>query len=142
MGSAADGADAATLADRRHGAHKRLAELQWELVYQKLVQGDLLRFTAREAWRHAHEALALRSEDAGLWYLVGRVGLEAGEPAAGQAALERAARLGFPRERLVPWLAEYAFRERRFDEVRALFGSLATPPDALRVAAAYAYWKF
>jgi hypothetical protein len=138
----AGGGDPATRADRLHGAHKRLAELQWELVYQRLVQGDLLRFTAREAWRHAHEALALREDDAGLWYLVGRLGLEADEPEAGRAALERAGRLGFPRERLVPWLAEYAFRERRFDEVRRLFGSLATPPDALRVAAAYAYWKF
>ncbi|MCA3178617.1 MAG: lipopolysaccharide N-acetylglucosaminyl transferase [Burkholderiales bacterium] len=138
----ADGADPTGRPDRLHGAHKRLAELQWELVYQKLVQGDLLRFTAREAWRHAHDALALRDDDAGLWYLVGRLGLEADEPAAGRAALERAAGLGFPRERLVPWLAEYAFRERRFDEVRTLFASLATPPDALRVAAAYAYWKF
>ncbi|HMS78418.1 MAG TPA: lipopolysaccharide N-acetylglucosaminyl transferase [Burkholderiaceae bacterium] len=140
--SGEDGADATTRAERLHGAHKRLAELQWELVYQKLVQGDLLRFTAREAWRHAHEALAVRADDAGLWYLVGRLGLEADEPEAGRDALERAARLGFPRERLVPWLAEYAFRERRYDEVRALFGALATPPDALRVAAAYAYWKF
>jgi hypothetical protein len=128
--------------ERRYGAHKRLAELQWELVWQRLVQGDLLRFTAREAWRNAHEALQIRDDDAGLWYLVGRVGLVAGEPDAGWAALDRAEDLGFPRERLVPWMAEYAFREHRYDEVRALFGSLRTPPDAMRVAAAYGYWKY
>jgi polysaccharide biosynthesis protein PelE len=128
--------------ERLHGGHKRLAELQWELIYQRLVQGDLLRFTAREAWRHAHAALAIRDDDAGLWYLVGRLGLEADEPQAGRAALDRAEALGFPRERLVPWLAEYAFRERRFDEIRALFGSLPSPPDALRVAASHTYWKY
>lgn len=128
--------------DRRFGSHKRLAELNWELVYQRLVQGDMLRFTAREAWRHAHEALALRSDDAGLWYLLGRIGLEADEPAEGRAALERAGELGYPIERLVPWLAEYAFRERRYDEVRLQFARLAVPPGSLRTAAAYQYWKF
>lgn len=128
--------------DRRFGAHKRLAELNWELVYQRLVQGDMLRFTAREAWRHAHEALALRADDAGLWYLLGRIGLEADEPAEGQAALDRAGELGYPIERLVPWLAEYAFRERRYEQVRLQFARLAVPPGSLRTAAAYQYWKF
>jgi hypothetical protein len=128
--------------EQRRGAHKRLAELQWELVYQRLVQGDLRRFTALEALRHAHAALALRDDDAGLWYLVGRLGLVADQPVEGRDALERAARLGYPRERLVPWLAEYAFHARRYDEVRELFASLATPPDALRIASAYGYWKY
>jgi hypothetical protein len=131
-----------TCADLRYGGHKRLAELHWELVYQQLVQGDLQRFTAREAWRHAHEALAIRTDDAGLWHLLGRIGLEAGEPIEGRAALDRAGALGYPPERLVPWLAEYAFRERRYETVRDLFASLDTPPGALRSAAAYQYWKF
>jgi hypothetical protein len=132
----------ATRADQRYGSHKRLAELGWELVWQRLVQGDLLRFNAQEAWRHAHEALAIRGDDAGLWYLIGRIGLAVGEDEAGPAALRRAESLGFPRERVVPWLAEYAFRARRYDEVRALFGSLAVPPGSLRVAAVYQYWKY
>lgn len=133
---------ASTRADLRYGSHKRLAELGWELVWQRLVQGDLLRFNAQEAWRHAHEALALREDDAGLWYLIGRIGLAVGEDAAGPAALRHAESLGFPRERVVPWLAEYAFRARRYDEVRVLFGSLAVPPGSLRVAAVYQYWKY
>ncbi|HYF60234.1 MAG TPA: lipopolysaccharide N-acetylglucosaminyl transferase [Burkholderiaceae bacterium] len=128
--------------DLRYGVHKLLAELHWELVYQRLVHGELARYTAREAWRHAHEALALRADDAGLWYLLGRVGLDAAEPDAGRAALERAAELGYPRERVVPWLAEYAFRERRYEDVRDLFTSLPTAPESMRTAAAHQYWKY
>jgi hypothetical protein len=133
---------AADLALRRHDAHKRLAELNWELVYQMLVQGDLRRFTARAAWDHAQAALALQPDDAGMWYLLGRIGLEADEAAEGEAAMQAAGERGFPAERLIPWLAEYAFRGRRYADVRTLFAQLATPPGAMRTAASYQYWKY
>jgi hypothetical protein len=138
----APGIAAQARADLLYGSNKRLAELNWELVYQKLVQGDLRHFTARAAWRHAHDALAIRADDAGLWYLIGRLGLDADEPIAGRAALERAGALGYPLERLVPWLAEYAFRERSFERVRDLFSSLDAPPGSVRGGASYQYWKY
>lgn len=120
--------------------HRQIAELYWELVYQNLVQGDMLKFAAGEARRHARAALDVDSDDAGLWFILGRLGLavdaldEAGE------AFERASAQGFARERLLPYLGELLFRQRRHSEVRALFGELRGKAAAPALLPLRRYW--
>jgi len=124
----------------RYGVCKRLAELQWELVWQRLVQGDMRTYACSQAQRYAQMALALRPEDAGLWFLEARVGLEVRDAAVAARGLANAERLGFPRAQLVPYLAELAFLERRFGDVSVLWAELPVAPGSIRLAASYRYW--
>lgn len=130
----------ATADDERFGAHKRLAELQWELVFQKLVQGDMRLFACRQARTHAQAALNIKSDDAGIWFLLGRVNLVLRDLAAGQQALGRAQQCGLPRTVVIPYLAEYAYAERQFAKIAALYGELTAVPGALQLASSYTYW--
>jgi hypothetical protein len=65
------------------------------------------------------EALA-RSEpaDADSWVLYGRILLEADDLAQAKQAFAHAQGLGMGEQKVAPWLAEIAFRERKFPEVR------------------------
>lgn len=126
--------------DRIFGAHKRLAELYWELVFQRLVDGDMRTHACKSAREQAERALVLRSDDAGVWFLLVRVLHTLKDFEGGKQALVIAEQHGFPRDRLVPWIAEYAFAERRFGDVRAAFAELPVAPGAMQLAAAWHYW--
>lgn len=128
--------------DRDHlfGTHKRLAELYFELVFQRLVDGDMRTHACKQAREQAERALVLRADDAGLWFLLARVLHALKDYDAGEQALARAEQHGFPRERLLPWIAEYAFARRRFEAVAAAFGELPVAPGAMQLAAVWHYW--
>lgn len=115
----------------RFGCHKRIAELYWELAYQRLVQGDMRRYACEQARRHATEALAHDGQDPGLWYLLLRVAIELREAAPAREALGQARALRFPDDQLAPYEAELAFVERRLADIPVTFGRighLALPP--------------
>jgi len=121
-------------------ANKQIAEYYWELVYQNLVQGDMQKFAAGEASRHARVALAIDGNDAGLWFMLGRLGLAIETLDEAEAAFAQAAELGYARERMLPYLAELLFRQRRFSEVRILFGELRGKPAAPALMPLRRYW--
>lgn len=123
------------------GAHARIAELHWELVYQNLVQGDLLAFTAQEADAHARAALEADPDDLGLWFLLGRLGLARGDLDDASHAFETALARGYPRERVLPYLAELRFRQRRFSDVLMLVGELQRQRNAPVIEPVLRYWK-
>lgn len=126
--------------DSRYAIHKRIAELNWELIYQNLVQGDVRIFSAEQAKQHARAALDLRPEDGGLWYLLAKVELVRNDLDATEHALAQAQAAGLEREGLIPWLAECAFMRRNYTQVRDLFRELSAVPGTLRLAAVYHYW--
>lgn len=126
--------------DERYGCNKRLAELYWELVYQRLVQGDMMRHACEQSRKHTKAALEAQKGDAGLWFLLARIGAELREPDAVREAVEQASRMGFPSDQLAPYYAELAFLERRFDEIEPLFNQLDSRPSALRLAAIHDFW--
>ncbi|MGE0313977.1 MAG: hypothetical protein AB7P21_20400 [Lautropia sp.] len=126
--------------DARYGCHKRLAELYWELAWQRLVQGDMLRHACRQARAHVEQALALDASDAGLHFLLLRVAVQLREVEAAQAALVTARSRGFAEDQLLPYEAEIAWLERRLADVPRVLGRLpgGTPP--LRLAAIVQFW--
>lgn len=123
-----------------YGGNKRLAELYWELAYQKLVQGDMLVHACHQARDHATEAVKIRDDDAGLWFLLTRIAIELREADAAADAIHHARKLGFPSDQLTPYEAELAFLQRRFKEIGPLFESLASTPGALRLSSIYRFW--
>ncbi len=126
--------------DARYGCHKRLAELYWELAWQRLVQGDMLRHACRQARTHGEQALAIDATDAGLHFLLLRVAIQLREVEPAHAALAAARSRGFAEDQLLPYEAEVAWLERRLAAIPAVLGRLpgGTPP--LRLAAVADFW--
>ncbi|MFY9261304.1 MAG: hypothetical protein WAO71_12445 [Gallionella sp.] len=109
-------------ADQQYQAHKRIAELYFELIYQDLVQGDMRLFSATQVREHIQLAQQYRAEqDAGLWFMLARLELSQGNADAADHALQHANTEKFTYERLLPYLAELRFLQRRFADIRALF---------------------
>jgi hypothetical protein len=118
--------DAAGAGRARLGPLRRLAELNWELVYAGLVQGDVRRHVLDTALAMARDALRIAPSDPGLWLLRGRMLQSRGDAAAAAEALSTAVSCGVDESRALPYLAEVAFDERRFALVRDYLALLAT----------------
>ena len=122
-------------------ADKELAELYWELVYQGLVQGDLQKHAAGQARAHFDAALRIAPEDAALWALGGRLANLDGQYERAWHAFSRAIEFGLPQARILPHLAEVAFRMRRYDRVRQLLGQIAQTSHTQRITQVIDYWS-
>ena len=122
------------------GLNKMIAELYWELIYQDLVQGDMRSFSADQVRKYAVEALQVRDDDAGLWFLLMRLELFSNRVDAAEHALYEAQNGSFARERLLPYFAELRFLQRRYDEVRSLFEELADSPGVPALAQNRRFW--
>lgn len=122
--------------------HRQLAELHFELVYQRLAQGDVYHHAIAEAEMHARQAQALAQgdRDAALCLLLARLALARDRADEATPLLERARELSFPRERLLPWLAEAAFRQGRHAEAAAIVGELARHAGTPALKPVIDYW--
>lgn len=114
----------AAVGDERRIASKELAELYSELIYEHLVKGDVYRNAADQADAYAKAALDDDPSDASLWRLRGRLALDQRELDAADGMLQRAIDCGFPRERMLPYLAEVAFLRRDYPRVRKLLAEV------------------
>jgi hypothetical protein len=125
----------------RAALERHLAELYRELIYQGLVQGDLREHAAAQARAHVDRALAADDANPALHALSGEIALSIGDYEAARRALERGRSLGLPESRVLPYLAEVAFRARQFDRVRALARTGISLPNTLRIDQVIAYWR-
>ncbi|RTZ47696.1 hypothetical protein EKL30_01500 [Candidimonas sp. SYP-B2681] len=118
-----------------------LAELHWELVYQKLVHGPVLRYTVETAERYARESLAIDEDNMDMWCLLGRCALVRDEPHAAGHFFEQARARHFPEGRLLPWMAEAAFERRDYRRIAEFLSPLNEGPARPGVQPAMNYWK-
>jgi hypothetical protein len=121
-------------------ALRRLAELYWELVYGGLVHGDVRAHAMGETERYLDQAMQLAPDDAGLWFLKGRL-LLFKRDAAAEAALHRAVANGLEESRVLAYLGQLAFERRNYDEVRRVFSSLSEGQYSPRLKSAVRYWS-
>jgi polysaccharide biosynthesis protein PelE len=133
--------DYAATDSERHAINRQLAELYFELVYQNLVQGAVYRHTLEQADRYARAALEIDSGDAALWMIRGRLALANGAAGEAEHHMARAQQLGFPRERLVPWMAEVAFLQGNYARVSELLGSLTNAAALPMLNPVVRYWS-
>jgi len=126
----------------KHTLHRQLAELHFELIYQQLAYGDVHAHTIGQAEAHVRAALATKDgeRDAALWLLQARLALARSAPDEAGPFLEQARDLGFPRERLLPWLAEVAFRQGQPAQAAAIVGELAARAGAPALKPVIEYW--
>src|SRR5215213_2162354 len=119
---------------------RRLAELYWELVYGRLVYGDVREHALAETDRYLLDAMRIAPDDAGLWLLMGKTLLYKRDPAA-EAAFHRAVANGLEESRVLGYLGQIAFERRDYAEVRRIFSLLARAQYAPRLKAAVGYWS-
>jgi hypothetical protein len=117
-------------------------------VYHNLVQGALRAHWLKTARRHlefivspsisAHPDTA----DPDSWLLYGRILLDFGELVPARAAFASARAGGIDEQKILPWLAEIAFEERKFDEVKRHLSDLSHPGEKGRgLAQIKAWWS-
>ncbi len=85
---------------------------------------------------------AFHSIDANSWLLYGRILLESGDLASARQAFASARVGGMEEQKILPWLAEAAFRERKFSEVKRYLSALTRPGEKGReLALVRAWWN-
>ncbi len=128
--------------DARDCTTKRrtLGELYWELVYQGLIRGDLLRHALSEARRYCLEAIETEPENGALWALLGKINLRERRLNEAEDALKQALIFGYPIARLIPYLAEAAFLKRDFGELRRLLYQVSRCGRTEEIDALVRYW--
>ena len=127
--------------DARMKVLRRLVELNWELVYSDLVQGDVRSFHLEQVAEYAGEALALADNDPGLWFLRGRGLQAAGRLDEAREAYSRALASGLPEGRVLAYLAEIAFEQRDFDTLRAHLAKIAQSQPAPVLVPLIRFWS-
>jgi hypothetical protein len=128
-------------ASHRYGCLQRLAELNWELVYACLIQGELRQHILHQASDHVDAALKLDVlPNAGLMFLQARILLALGNDESAKQALARAVDLGQPRVSVLPYFAEIAYKRRDFQEVTQLMQQLSLLKLASRTRAVEDFW--
>ena len=133
--------DAAAGSAERGDAAKRLADLYWELVYQRLAQGDLRQHALQRSLHYMRIALAQSPDDAALHLRRGRLLQSLAQPHLAQSAYDRALALGLPKTRIVPYLAEVAYDVGDYASVRTLMNELGDWQSLPRLRPVIDYWR-
>ncbi len=107
-------------AAERATTERTLAELYWEQVYQNLSEGHMRQYALERTQHHLRQALKLNVKDAGLWALYGRWHLLQGDARTAEAAWHIALHQGYPRLRLLPYLAETSYLQHDYAHLRRL----------------------
>jgi polysaccharide biosynthesis protein PelE len=126
--------------DERAVTAHHLAALYWELVYQGLVQGDLLDYAVGQALDYTEIALRSNDDDPALHLQHGRLLQQLGRLDEADQAYTRARALGLPASRVVPYLAELAFARRDYAQVRRLLAAMNDWEGLSRLQPVLRFW--
>jgi polysaccharide biosynthesis protein PelE len=102
---------------------RKLAFAYWEILYNGMAKNELADFFADQAISYADRVLRQRGDDASLLVLMGRIYLWKDELEKAETFIHAALEQGAHRDRVVPYLAEFAFRRRDFASLRSYFRS-------------------
>ncbi|HEY8074906.1 MAG TPA: hypothetical protein VIF62_12370 [Labilithrix sp.] len=122
--------------------HLRLAECYWELGYLGLAEGAVLEHALRSAHNHAATACELFPQHSSAEFFLGRILIYMRDARRAKIAFERAIAAGYPRVKILPYLAECAFYVRDFGSVRGLLHELdASSPENVFFRNVMDFWK-
>ncbi len=128
--------------DDRALLHLRLAESFHEIAYLQLAEGAVLTHALEQAHTNAVAAKELRPESAPADYLLGRILLRMGHYDRSIQAFQSAVRQHYPRAKILPYMAECAFRQRRYDVVRTMLKELTrVTRDSNAVQTLVEFWR-
>lgn len=132
---------AGNAAPRTLESAQRLSDLYWELIYQKLVQGDLRKHAIQESLRYCDWVLAEQTDNAQLCLRRGRLLHEQKRPDEAAQAYAQARELGLPATRVLPYQAELCFDRKDFAQAHALMQELGQWSALPRLRPVVDYWS-
>ncbi len=100
---------------------RTLAFSYWEVLYNGMAKNELADFFADQSASYADRVLQQNGDDASLLVLLGRVYLWKGNLDKAESFIHAALEHGAHRDRVIPYLAEFAFRRRDFATLRSYF---------------------
>jgi len=100
---------------------RSLAYAYWEVLYNGMARNELADFFAGQSIGYAARALDLGGDDPNLQILLGRIFLWKGELERAEEYIYTALQRGAHRDRVIPYLAEFAFRRRDFSSLKSYF---------------------
>lgn len=102
---------------KRASLKKRIAQIHFELIDLGLARGEVQAYLLAEARKHIDDALRVDPQDRESLFLLGCVTLHQGELEVAERSFLKAQVLGMALEKVLPFLAELAFQQRRYDMV-------------------------
>ncbi len=96
---------------------KRLAQTHFEMIHLGLARGEVQSYLLDQARKHIDAALQLEAKDCESLFLLGIIAVRQGEFETAEKAFLKAQVLGMALEKVLPYLAEVAFRQKRFATV-------------------------
>lgn len=104
-------------AEQRARLKKRIAQTNFELIELGLSRGEMQTYLLSEGRSQIDAALAQLPDDRESLFLLGCIALRQGDLPTAEKAFLRAQVLGMALEKVLPYLAEVAFYQRRFSMV-------------------------
>ncbi|HIP43441.1 MAG TPA: hypothetical protein EYG91_06085 [Aquifex aeolicus] len=98
-----------------------LAEMYWEFVYLGIADKELEEFYLKESLNYVKRSLEIK-EESKLFFLMGRIYIKLGEYEKAKEALLKAINLGFPPERVIPYLLEAFYNLKDFSSIIKIMG--------------------
>ncbi len=123
------------------GQHKLLAMHYWEMAYLGLAQGGVKDHFLHEAQASCERVLEVEA-DPGTLRLLGRIAIATGRPDEAKEAFLSAIKHGIPRRQILSYLAEIAWMQRQFGEVKVLLSEYALSGQKIHPAfeGVMGYW--
>ena len=98
-----------------------LAFNYWEVLFNGMAKNELADFFAGQSISYVNRALELGGNDAGLQVLLGRIYLWKGDLEQAETHIFNALEQGAHRDRVIPYMAEFAYRRRDFSTLKTYF---------------------
>lgn len=105
----------------RASLYRTLAFSYWEMIFNDLATQDLAIFFSRQSLSYARQALETGGNDASLLVLIGRLHLLQGNFPEAERAVTAALEHGAHRDRVIPYLAEIAYRQKDYSGLKRFF---------------------
>lgn len=108
--------------DEKLNLYRKLAFSYWEMVFNEL-NSDLSQFFMGQSLKYAILVYEAAADDASLLILMGRIYLRKGEVLLAQKFINLGLAHGAHRDRVIPYLAELAYRQRDFKALKQFFAT-------------------
>lgn len=126
--------------DRKARILRKLAECYWELGYLGITEGELKRFVLAESVRYGEEAISI-ADNLATRLLLGRAYLALDDPGAAREHLLFAFDSNSAKQQVLPYLAEAAFKQKRYNEVKQYLKDIPQVQQNLALRAVKEYWS-
>jgi polysaccharide biosynthesis protein PelE len=119
---------------------KALAASYWNLVFLRLAKSDYLIEVIEKADKYAQEAIQVFGRDYTLYTLLGKLRMHEKKYTESEMLFYKALSYQAPVERIVPYLAEILYIQKKYAELKNLFLKHAQLSDMPKLNQIVAFW--